>query len=300
MDNSAVDVLVLGAGWTSQFLVPLFEQERITYALTTTTGKPNKSCQGKYKESDILPFVFQPDPDPKSPDASYDSAVDERQYTNLPQAKTIIITFKLEGEGQARKLVNTYQKSHTLLPNFIQLGSTGIWKEDKPQNRESPYEQTSRAIAEDELRDVGGSVLNLAGLWGAERVPWNWLERVASTKEKLRGKQALHLIHGKDVARACVALHRRFYPSERYLLTDQKVYDWWQLTDWWADSLTQNQNGVRLEYRKWLSEIMSEEGLKSLPRSSADLGRVLDSSDFWQQFSIEPEVQLSKEAKANI
>jgi hypothetical protein len=57
-----------------------------------------------------------------------------------------------------------------------------------------------RAIAEDELRDLGACVLDLAGLYGGEHDPKNWVMRVATTKEQVKGKLALHLVHGADVA----------------------------------------------------------------------------------------------------
>jgi hypothetical protein len=44
-----------------------------------------------------------------------------------------------------------------------------------------------RAIAEDELRDLGACVLDLAGLYGGEHDPKNWVMRVATTKEQVKG-----------------------------------------------------------------------------------------------------------------
>jgi hypothetical protein len=68
----------------------------------------------------------------------------------------------------------------------------------------------ARAIAEDELITLGGTVLNLSGLWGGERQPKHWLDRVADTKEKLASKQSLHMVHGLDVGRSIIAVHDRF------------------------------------------------------------------------------------------
>jgi hypothetical protein len=63
-------------------------------------------------------------------------------------------------------------------------------------------------MAEDQLLELGGCVLDLAGLWGGERMVKHWVDRVASTKEMLRGKKSLHMIHGEDVARAIIAVHK--------------------------------------------------------------------------------------------
>lgn len=57
---------------------------------------------------------------------------------------------------------------------------------------------------------MGGTVLNLSGLWGGARHPKNWMDRVAATKEQLASKTSLHLIHGLDVARAIIAVHQNF------------------------------------------------------------------------------------------
>lgn len=50
-------------------------------------------------------------------------------------------------------------------------------------------------------------MLDLAGLWGGERNPRHWIERVAATKEQLAEKKSLHLIHGLDVARGILGVH---------------------------------------------------------------------------------------------
>ena len=199
---SNVDILILGAGWTSTFLIPQLKKENITYAATTTTGR-----DGTYK------FKFEYDSDNLD-------VVEENpeQYAALPVGRTILITFPLKGKGQSNYLSNLYTKSHAPQSKpyqFIQLGSTGIWQidgQDQWVTRHSRYDkENSRAIAEDELmKNVGGCVLNLAGLWGGERQPRKWIDRVAKTKEQLKEKKSLHMIHGLDVARGIIAVHKRF------------------------------------------------------------------------------------------
>jgi hypothetical protein len=139
------------------------------------------------------------------------------QYETLPVAKTILITFPLRGQHQSSHLRSSYINSHSpdnASYQFIQLGSTGIFTipgQDSWVTRHSRYNKVNdRAIAEDELRNLGGCVLNLSGLWGGDRQPRNWLDRVAPTKEKLQDKTSLHLIHGQDVARAIIAVHHDF------------------------------------------------------------------------------------------
>lgn len=277
--DEIVDYLILGAGWTSQFLVPRIEAENKTYALTTTSGKPRKCCEGKYDTSKIIDFDFDPE------------STDDRPFYKLPTAHFIIITFPLKGAGQSKKLVETYQKIHagSVVTAWIQLGSTGIFEKKAYHNHQSEYTRTERAIAEDELLGLGGVVLNLAGLWGDDRKPRNWVSRIAKSKEQLGTKGSLHLIHGDDVARACLAVCKMFAGNDRWIVTDKHVYDWWELIDRWADELeTVEVGGNKPEYKKWVAELMDESGIMALPRNHETLGRVLDSTAFWKEYQIQP------------
>ena len=200
-----VELLILGAGWTSTFLIPLLEADSVSFAATTTTGH-----DGTTK------FVFDP------------SSNDLGPYKALPTARTVLITFPLKGAGQSKHLVELYKQTHphagstqASQPRFLQLGSTGIFQISDQTlwvTRHSSYDRSNdRAVAEDELRDLGGCVLNLAGLWGGARQPRNFLKRVAPTKEALKGKKSLHMVHGQDVARAILGMHRSFTPGERWV-----------------------------------------------------------------------------------
>lgn len=268
--STEIEILILGAGWTSTFLIPLLKAENISYEATTTTGR-----------DDTTKWRFDPDSD------------DSESYRRLPRAKTILVTFPVKGKGQYEKLLSTYSTTHAhMLSNWIQLGSTGIFTGEGWNDRHSPYDTSNlRAMAEDELLEQGGCVLNLAGLYGGTREPRNWVSRVAKDKEQLKNKKALHLIHGDDVARAIVAMHKRFYAGERWLLTDLIVHDWWKLVWDWADSLEAEWKGAeedKPQYKKWVQECMNEEDVRALPRSIELLGRVLDSRDFWNAMKMRP------------
>jgi hypothetical protein len=192
-------MLILGAGWTSTFLIPLLTRHHIPYSATTTTGR-----------NGTLKFVFDPASDSPEP------------YKVLPAADSILITFPLTGKGESAKLLKLYGDTHPgAKPNWIQLGSTGIFAIPEQTlwvTRRSNYDKTNaRAIAEDELLELGGCVLNLSGLWGGERQARNWIGRVAATKEQLSGKTSLHMVHGVDVARGIVAVSRAFTAGERWV-----------------------------------------------------------------------------------
>lgn len=261
----SVDVLVIGAGWTSTFLLPLLHHSKITYAATTTNGRDS-----------TIPFTFDP------------SSSDPEPYNRLPSAKTVLITFPLKGPDQSLHLTSIYRKIHGNDNRWIQLGSTGIFEAPQWNDENSPYNtDNQRAVAEDELLGIGGCVLNLAGLYGGARNPKTWLTRVAKSKEDVKGKKALHLIHGTDVARAIVAVHRHFTPGKRWLMTDLHVYDWWDLMDSWGKEVSEADHeeiaeaGQGLQYQKWVGELMFEGKVRALPRGAEELGRVLDGRGFW-------------------
>ena len=268
-----VDLLILGAGWTSTFLIPALEAAKCTHAQTSTTGRAG-----------TIKFRFSPD----------DGTIG--QYQRLPSAKTVLVTFPLQGHGQSRLLSQLYRSVHGAHNNWIQLGSTGIFAAPHWNDSDSEYDHDARAVAEDELMaTVHGCVLNLSGLYGGQRDPKNWVVRVATSKAQVKGKKAVHLIHGEDVARAIVAVHRNFTPGKRWLIADLHVYDWWDLIQSWGPEVRKRAvesmgeaEAAKLDYETWVGELMVEGNIRALPRSAEDLGRVLDSRGFWSHMGVWP------------
>lgn len=266
-----VELLILGAGWTSTFLIPELEREKISYAATTTTGRDN-----------TLPFKFDPD------------SGDAEQYKHLPAAKTVLVTFPLVGHTQSKTIVGLYRSIHGAKNNWIQLGSTGIFNQlpNDWSTDDSPYDKTdSRAIAEDELLQLHGCVLNLCGLYGGARVPRTWLPRLGKSKDDVRKRGAVHFVHGEDVARAIVATHRKFTPGKRWIVADLRVYDWYDLIMSFS-AMTETDSVEATEtaqhFATWVGELMEEENIRALPREMDTLGRKLDSRGFWNYHGIWP------------
>ena len=129
-------------------------------------------------------------------------------------------------------------------------------------------------------------MLNLAGLYGGERQPRNWVRRVAGTKEEVRGKGGLHLVHGRDVARGVFLAQGGWegVAGRRWIVCDLRVYDWWELVLSWGREgreMGGEGGGEGLRYEKWVVELMGEEGVRALPRDGERLGRRLDGRGFW-------------------
>ena len=279
-----VDLLILGAGWTATFLIPLLDNLNITYAATTTTGHDN-----------TIPFKFDPDHGDVEP------------YKRLPSASTVLITFPLKGYGQSKLLTGLYRNAHGQYNNWIQLGATFIFTSPGWSTDDSDYNHEDvRAIAEDELMDaVGGVVLNLSGLWGGSRVPKNWLSRIANSKEDVRKRGCVHFVHGEDVARAIVAVHEKFGKEQekeemlekrkgkRWIVSDMRTYDWYDLILSFSaieegEEISAQEKDRRANFAKWVGELVEEENVRALPRDAESFERRLDSRGFWQHHGIWP------------
>ncbi|KAG5652995.1 hypothetical protein H0H81_002820 [Sphagnurus paluster] len=331
------NILILGAGWTSTFLLPLCTDRGLSCTGTSRAGRAH-----------TVPFVFDPESEDIEP------------YRVLPDADTVVITFPITVEGASERLVRCYRASResAFRIGFVQLGTTGVWDGTRktrgaaaaaaaandttastappppPQpiankwyDRHTPLASSPRGTAETELLALNSpetptTVLNLSGLWGGARSPRNWVKMVAPTKEALAAKGSVHMIHGIDVARAILAVHNDFAKAagQRWILTDTRVYDWWDLASAWGVPAPPPQTAVpavegqvvlasenvkakgegegerkeeeeeeaRGPHARWVRELMREQGVRALPRDVGVLGRALDGREFWEVFGISP------------
>lgn len=284
-----LDMLILGAGWTATFLIPLLRAHKLLFAATTSDGR-------EVAGSPTLRWTFDPSAPPPDLEASFSA---------LPRARHVLVVFPLRGTGQSALLTQTYAATHGGEHFcFVQLGSTGIWRAPAGPgpwlDRRSPYAgDDPRAAAEDELLGRGGCVLDLAGLWGGARSLRHWVDRVAATKEAVREKTCVHMVHGVDVARVVVAVVRKSEQGgwaqvgrgQRWMVTDGFVYDWWSLFVGWAEGQKDGAADADSEPSKqarWVYELMEEQGVRALPRPVEVLGRCYDSRELWQTLGITP------------
>ena len=73
------------------------------------------------------------------------------------------------------------------------------------------------------------------------------------------------------------------------MLTDMFVYDWWSLAiSWGSGGSEAADEGVKGEHPRWVRELMTESGIRALPRSMETLGRCYDTREFWERFGIAP------------
>ena len=277
-----LDFLVLGAGWLFQFLEPLLKSRNLSYAYTTTTGR-----EGSIK------FVFHSHPpeDSNSPTASNE----KDQFSQLPRAKTVLITFPVKGKPALRRLVHGYENVNPQnTTQWILLGSTGVYAlpPDHPPDSFRWFDNESDPTAPSErwdaeaclLEEFQGCVLNLSGLYGEPgRDRKIWERALPDSKEGLAAKKSVHFIHGRDVARVVLRVSEKGrFTCDRWVVTDGRVYDWWELA-WERGG---EADGER--YRRWVLELMREGDVRALPRNVESLGRGLDGRAVWKCLGIVP------------
>ncbi|ORX49868.1 hypothetical protein DM01DRAFT_1394053 [Hesseltinella vesiculosa] len=255
-------ILILGSGWTGDFLAPLLTERTIPFTATTRDGR---------QQSIAWQLAH-----PVNVDA-------------LPLADTVIVTFAVKDPALMTELLQAYQQRHqTSATRWILLSSTRPFSASTLQDRNAPLDvakDTGRLPAEEVVLAAKGCVLHLAGLWGGQRQPKNWVARF-KTKEALKGKlmvRQLHLIHGHDVARAILASHEHFQPG-RWIVTDGGCYDWAKIFKQWGT----------LEQQEQLQDLLANDpdvhqpgSLDTLIQTTQVFPR-LDSSEFWEAHDLQP------------
>ncbi|KAI9321026.1 hypothetical protein BX666DRAFT_1852354 [Dichotomocladium elegans] len=261
--STTIPMLILGLGWTGSFLVELLTSLHITYAATTRDGR-NDTIQW------ALPL----------------NSSDAIDVSLLPYARTVLVTFPVLTSEAMNGLMDAYEKRHGSA-QWILLSSTRIFN-GNPSDRHGPMDPlkdtSGRMHAEKVVLKRGGTVLHLAGLWGAQRQPRNWVPRFG-TEEAIQNKllnRQLHLIHGWDVARAIVAVHQNLKRGERWIITDGGCNDWIQLILAWGAP-----EQVETARRLAPETLKTEDSLEQIAEKG-DVKPRLDSREFWDAFDLEP------------
>jgi hypothetical protein len=300
-----VDILTLGLGWVGTFLRPELDAQKLTHASTSRDGS-----------NDTIPFTFDPEiidikayarlPLAKTvviifplnvsgshevmiraynlvhPDASKQTRWIQLGSTSAFDVSPDILKYISVctiHEDQATTCVNgnTKESADQLQAPGEAVSSLPLWRD-----RHTPVDTTkARVLTEVELLNIlktSSCVLNLSGLWGGTRDMRHVVGRVAPTKSALAQKGSIHMIHGLDVARCIRAVHENF-TAGRWLLTDMRVYDWWELVSAWG---AREEGTATKEHVDWVRELILEGGIRALPRAPEQLGgKALDSREFW-------------------
>ncbi|KAJ1943096.1 hypothetical protein GGF37_002805 [Kickxella alabastrina] len=263
-----IGILILGQGFIGTYLADLLRNRDFSFAATTTDGRNNTI---KWR----LPS----------------SSSDVADYA-LPSANTIIVTFPLQGSAAATQLIEGYLGYHDnkIRPQWIYLGSTRPFKEIPSTRFTKPDIIAGGPRVEAEeliISKYKGKVLNLAGLWGGERVPEKW-SRFYTEKEKLRQKlsaRGLHLVHGADVARAILAVIT-VPESGRWLVSDGSTYDMLQilLRDERVRGLLEE-----LMHEAEVRRMLGADKVEDVRLGESEVTLRIDPSHFWAAVAIQPE-----------
>lgn len=171
-----------------------------------------------------------------------------------------------------------------------------------------------RALAEQYLLDLAKpnnsiratpipvTVLLLCGLWGHGRSVRHFIPRLSPNKAFFRNLGSIQMIHGRDVARAVIAMQDQFEKAnaKRWILTNERVYDLWDLASQFGSAGDDGKDHPPVgPFPAIVEELMSEPGCpaRSLPRSAETMydmtgGRslALDGRQFWKTFGLTPDV----------
>ncbi|KAI7865156.1 hypothetical protein BDF14DRAFT_1730850 [Spinellus fusiger] len=265
--SSALPILILGLGWTGQFLVELLHSLQIGFAGTTRDGRQN-----------TIRWSMPCEPNWSS------------NATGLPAAQTVLITFAINEPECMTRLMDIYEAEHGP-PQWILLSSTRPFN-GTPSTRHGPMDPTKgieRAGAEKVILSRGGTVLHLAGLWGALRQPRGWVPRFP-TSESIRQKllvRQLHLIHGKDVARAIVAVHMQFQKGQRWIVSDGGCYDWIRIfLQWGSEAQIEMARKLAIDDHA-CHKALGDGSLEEIVARGGVMPR-LDPKEFWDTFKLQP------------
>ena len=148
MSETRVSMLILGFGWSGPFLKDVLTQHGITYSATTRDGR-----------NDTIAWEL-----PQQEEQDIDVSA-------LPAATTVLVTFPVRSAKSMEKLMDSYETRYGQV-QWILLSSTRVFDGDKcdrhgPMNLDK--DSSGRTEGEQVTLTRGGTVVHLAGLWGAQR-----------------------------------------------------------------------------------------------------------------------------------
>jgi hypothetical protein len=141
--TGSLQVLILGLGWTGQFLQEILLNQKVSFAATTRDGRNGTIAW---------------------------TLTDTPNVSTLPWAQTVLVTFPVMSADTMSDLIDNY--TATKGPSqWILMSSTRVFSAD-PSDRHTPIDpslDTGRLPAENVVIKKNGTVLHLCGLWGAQR-----------------------------------------------------------------------------------------------------------------------------------
>lgn len=149
MNEADVSMLILGFGWSGPFLKQVLTQHGIPYAATTRDGRHGTIAWELPQQDDPVVDV-----------------------SALPAAKTVLVTFPVRSAKSMEKLMDAYEARYGNQVQWILLSSTRVFdgdRCDRHTHMNLDKDPSGRTEGEQVTITRGGTVVHLAGLWGAQR-----------------------------------------------------------------------------------------------------------------------------------
>lgn len=187
------DALVLGRGYVGNYFKTLFPQ---SYATRRT--------------ADAGDIHF----DVESP----------HTWKNIPDVKNVLWTFPAATDAVQSSMTMRFFEDCLAGRNVIVLGTTSVYsqhlKDEWLDEKASAW--GVRAETEEELRQQGATILRLAGIFGPQRNPLDWI------KDGLikSGQKYVNLVHVEDICNVAQLLLEKPQPEEVFNLSNGEPQTW--------------------------------------------------------------------------
>lgn len=152
-------------------------------------------------------------------------------WKNIPAISNVLWTFPAASDPEEVNCAVEFFSTVLLGRNVLVLGSTSAYESfhsDEKITEESKLKmEDPRVKAEENIRQLGASVLHLAGIFGENRDPLSWVQRGMIKN----GASYVNLIHVRDILRTAEAWFKNPLASERLNLSNGKPKRWNQIVE---------------------------------------------------------------------
>lgn len=205
-------VVILGAGYTGRSLAATLNKNGRTYF--ATSRDPSKHLEHLPIERRICFDLLR-----------------SSTWSHVPVNADLLWCFPAAPPAAVRQFAETADLSSR---RFVVLGSTSAYDVEEPQEYPPPWIDETASIdlskprveGEEYLRkDCGAVLLRVAGIYGPDRNPLEWIKR----GRVVPSRKYVNLIHVEDLAIACLAALERGKPGEVYSVSDGTPRTWQEI-----------------------------------------------------------------------
>jgi nucleoside-diphosphate-sugar epimerase len=208
--RSDPSVLILGAGYTGQALIPLLEQSGY-HPVATRRG--SGSLRSRDEGTQTLRFDLSR----------------EESWDGIPECWGCAWLFPAD-PPDAADTFGGLLLSRT--DRLVVIGTTSSYhqtREDELLTEEARLDRTlSRVEGEERLRARGANILRSAGIYGSGRNPLDWLRRGMIPA----GEKYLNLVHVLDLASTIITALESNVRGRQYIVTDGTPRQWKEIAAW--------------------------------------------------------------------